>query len=165
MSRALVLDVVSLLARLVLGGVYLYTGLSKALQPTDFLKLLREYPVLAESSLLNSVAIILPWFEVFCAVLLLAGIGIRGTGLVSLAMLIPFTALVLQRALAIHASSDTAFCDIRFDCGCGTGEVIICYKLLENLLMIGLSAWLLAMRHGKWALRPNLFTHIGTQPG
>jgi len=45
---------------------------------------------------------------------------------------------------------------VKFDCGCGTGEEFICRKLLENLLLILLTAWLLVGHGRQWSLRFNL---------
>lgn len=59
-------------------------------------------------------------------------------------MLVPFTLIVLKRALAIAAASGISFCAVKFDCGCGAGEVFICNKLVENSVLLLLSAWLLA---------------------
>jgi uncharacterized membrane protein YphA (DoxX/SURF4 family) len=81
---------------------------------------------------LNSIAVALPWFEVFCGLLLLAGIAVRGSALILLLMLIPFSLIVLHRALAIREASAIAFCAIQFDCGCGAGEVNICHKLWKT---------------------------------
>jgi uncharacterized membrane protein YphA (DoxX/SURF4 family) len=139
-------EVLSRLASVVLGGVYVYMGLSKALHPVDFLKLVREYGLVDGPPLLNLIAATLPWFEAFCGLLLLAGVAVRGVALVSLGMLLPFTVLVWQRASALQAVGGLPFCAIRFDCGCGAGEVLICYKLAENIGLILLSAWLLIAR-------------------
>ena len=68
----------------------------------------------------------------------------RGTALMIMLMLVPFSLIVLDRALAIQAASAVPFCTVKFDCGCGMGEVFICHKLLENGVCIFLSAWLLA---------------------
>jgi hypothetical protein len=56
-------------------------------------------------------------------------------------MLLIFTFAVTLRAIAIHQNVGTAFCAIRFDCGCGTGEVQICSKLVENIALIVLAAF------------------------
>ena len=136
--------VVTLLARLGLGGLYVFMGLSKAVQPVEFLKLVRQYELVDAPFWLNLIAATLPWFEVFCGLLLLAGIAVRGAALVSLGMLIPFTAVVWQRAEVLQQASQIPFCAVRFDCGCGAGEVQICYKLIENGLLVLLSLWLLA---------------------
>ena len=151
-----VLDVAAVLSRWLLAALFIYVGLNKALDPVGFLKLLRQYDMVQTPLLLNSIAAALPWFEVFCGVLLLAGVAARGSALVLLLMLVPFTLIVLKRALAIHAASAIPFCAVKFDCGCGTGEVDICRKLVENGLMIILSAWLLAGRGRQLAARYSL---------
>ena len=58
---------------------------------------------------MNSIGAALPWFEVFCGLLLLFGVAVRGSALKLLAMLVPFTLVVLKRALAIAASRASPF--------------------------------------------------------
>ena len=140
------LDLATVLARWLLGGLFLYMGLNKALHPVEFLKLVRQYEWVQSPLLLNSIAAALPWFEVFCGVLLIVGVAVRGAALMLLLMLVPFTLVVLQRALAMQAALAIAFCAVKFDCGCGTGEVLICRKLMENGMLICLSCCLLAGR-------------------
>ena len=143
-----------MLARWWLGCVFIYMGLNKALpHPEDFLKLVRQYDMVTSPFLLNSIGAALPWFEVYCGVLLLAGVAVRGTALNLIAMLVPFTLIVLKRALAIAAASGTPFCAVKFDCGCGAGEVFICHKLVENTALLLLSAWLLTGRGRQLCLR------------
>jgi uncharacterized membrane protein YphA (DoxX/SURF4 family) len=129
-------DTLLLLARWTIGAVFIYLGLVKALQPVDFLKVVRQYGVIEHHVLLNLVAAVLPWFEVFCGVLLMIGIAVRGSALMLLVMLMPFSAMVFQRAWSLHRAQAIPFCAVRFDCGCGAGEVLICGKLLENGLLI-----------------------------
>ena len=150
------LELAAVLARWWLGGLFLYMGLNKALQPVDFLKLVREYDLVQSPIWLNSIAAALPWFEVFCGVLLVAGVAVRGSALMLLLMLVPFTLVVLQRALALHATQGIAFCAVKFDCGCGTGEVLICRKLVENAILVVLSAWLLTGRGQRLCARYRL---------
>ena len=129
----------TVLVRWLLGATFIYTGLSKALHPVDFLKLVRQYDLVQSSLPLNSIAAALPWFEIFCGLLLLAGVAVRGVG---------FDADV--DAGAVHGAGvpprlpsnrcwAIAFCAVKFDCGCGTGAVFICQKLLENFLLILMS--------------------------
>ncbi|MCI0745295.1 MAG: DoxX family membrane protein [Verrucomicrobia subdivision 3 bacterium] len=150
-------DLVGLFARCVLASSFIYLGTSKALHPADFLKLLRQYELVHDHVILNFVAIGLPWFEIFCGVLLLAGVWVRGTALMSLFMLVPFSLIVAQRAWNIHEASQIPFCAIKFDCGCGAGEVVICYKLLENAFLVLMGVLLLALRTNRWSLRYSLF--------
>lgn len=151
-----IVDAATVLARWLVGAAFLYSGLNKALHAVDFLKLLRQYDLTQNSLLLNSVASALPWFEVFCGLLLLAGIAVRGTALTLLVMLMPFTWVVLHRALLLESAQNIPFCAVKFDCGCGTGEEFVCRKLLENFLLILLAAWFLAGRGRQFSLRFGL---------
>ena len=135
-----------MLARWLVGAAFLYMGFNKALDPVAFLKLLRQYDLTQSSLLLNSMAAALPWFEVFCGVLLLAGIAVRGTALTLLVLLAPFTWVVLHRALLLQSAQSIPFCAVKFDCGCGGGAEFICAKLPENTGMFILAVWLLAGR-------------------
>jgi uncharacterized membrane protein YphA (DoxX/SURF4 family) len=150
-------DGLALLARYLLGAVFIYMGLNKALHPVEFLKLVRQYDVLHPHLLLNLVASTLPWFEVFCGVLLVLGVAVRGIALLLMTMLISFTVLVLLRALAIRQEGGLPFCAIKLDCGCGAGEVLVCRKLAENILLAALSGWLVFCRRKLLCLRQSLF--------
>jgi len=155
-GRHAALDMAAVLARWLLGALFLYMGLNKALHPVEFLKLVRQYELVHSPLLLNSIAVTLPWFEVFCGLLLLAGVAVRGAALMLAMMLVPFTLVVLDRALAIQSASAIAFCAVKFDCGCGTGEVFICRKLIENGVLTLLSVWLLAGRGRRLCARYGL---------
>jgi uncharacterized membrane protein YphA (DoxX/SURF4 family) len=147
------LDTAAVLARWFLGGIFIYMGLVKALDPVTFLKMVREYEMVGNPVVLNLIASVLPWFEVFCGVLLVAGVAVRGSALVLLGMLIPFTLIVLKRALAIASAEGILFCAVKFNCGCGGGDVYICQKLIENTGLMLLALLPLAGLGKKWALR------------
>jgi uncharacterized membrane protein YphA (DoxX/SURF4 family) len=147
------LETAGMPARWILGATYLYTGCFKAVHPVDFLKLVRQYELVHYAPALDAIAALLPWFEIACGLLLVAGILVRGTALVSLLMLAPFTTAVFHRALALKAALAIPLCAVKFDCGCGTGEMPACHKLLENVLLMALSLWLLAGAGSKGSLR------------
>lgn len=149
-------DTLAVLARWLIGGLFLYMGLSKALQPVDFLKLVREYDVIHASALLNLVAATLPWFEIFCGLLLLLGVAVRGAAAMAVVMLVPFTVLVWLRTMEMSQASGLSLCELKFDCGCGGGEVWICRKLVENVMLTLLSAWLITSRNRRFCVRPRL---------
>jgi uncharacterized membrane protein YphA (DoxX/SURF4 family) len=138
--------------RLLVGGYFIYMGALKAQEPAEFLKVIRTYELTGTPIVLNLVAGTLPWFEIFCGLLLVLGLGVRGTALVLLLMLTPLTALVLHRALEMQEAGGLAFCAVRFDCGCGTGEVGICRKLAENGLLILFGLWLAVGPRSRLAL-------------
>jgi uncharacterized membrane protein YphA (DoxX/SURF4 family) len=151
-------DAAAVLARWWLGCVFIYMGLHKALpHPEYFLKLVRQYDMVTDPLFLNSIGAALPWFEVYCGLLLVCGVAVRGSALMLAAMLVPFTLIVLKRALVIAAVSGKAFCAVKFDCGCGAGEVFICHKLVENTVLLLLSVWLLTGRGRQLCLRFSLF--------
>jgi uncharacterized membrane protein YphA (DoxX/SURF4 family) len=149
------LERAAVLVRWFLGAAFLYMGLRKALAPFEFLELVRQYDVVTNPFLLNLIASLLPWFEVFCGLLLIMGVAVRGSALVLIAMLVPFTWLVVRRALALSAQG-LPFCAIKFDCGCGGGEVFICHKLIENTGLFLIASSLLCARRGRLCLRFNL---------
>src|SRR5437870_3905353 len=89
-------ELMGMLARWTVGGVFIYMGLHKILDPYAFLKLVRQYEISSNPLVINSIAAALPWFEVICGLLLVAGIAVRGSALVVLGMLLPFTIIVLK---------------------------------------------------------------------
>ena len=138
------LDYGGVLGRWLLGGLFVYMGWSKAMHPEAFLKLLRQYDLTTQPVLLNSIAGALPWFELFCGLLLIAGVAVRGTALLLVLMLVPFSVVVLHRALGVASLDHIALCAVHFDCGCGAGDVFICRKLLDNAFLVALACWLIA---------------------
>jgi len=150
------IDFATIGARWLLGALFVYTGLEKVCDPVAFLKLVRQYDLVHTPFLLNSIAATLPWFEACCGALLLVGVAVRGTALTLVAVLVPFTGVVWHRALILEAAKLIPFCAVKFDCGCGTGEVFICAKLLENFCLILLSCWLLSGRGRRYALRYSI---------
>ena len=147
----------AVLVRWSLGGYFIYMGLQKAVHPEAFLKLVHQYDLVAIPWLLNSIAAALPWFEVFCGLLLVLGVAVRGSALMLAFMLVPFTVVVFRRALVLAATQGTAFLSVKFDCGCGNGEIVIWHKLIENSVMILFAAWLVAGRGRRLACRFSLF--------
>lgn len=148
-----------LLARLILGGLFIYMGFNKAVAPTDFLKLVREYHMVPEHppTMLNTIAAALPWIEIWCGVLLIAGVALRGSALALLAMLVGFTIIVTMRAFHIYNTQEIPFCAIKFDCGCGSGEEWICHKIPKNIGLSILSLIVLLSRSRKLCLWGDVF--------
>ena len=131
---------VTLAARVLVGGYFVYSGWVKLQAPIEFLKQLRMYEMLPESMpwIMNSVAVVLPWLEMFCGCAMVLGGLKRGAALLVALMLCVFTPAIVIRSLVIMRETGTAFFDLAFDCGCGAGVVVIWKKLLLNLsLMAG----------------------------
>ncbi len=131
-----------LIARFVLGVLFIQMGWSKIDDPVAFLKLLREYEMFPTGAFVfeNIIALTLPWIEVVCGVLLIVGLFVRGAGLTLLLMLTAFTIVITIRAIGMYKTGDfKSFCDVAFDCGCGGGLIGMCRKIPENF-----GLWLLS---------------------
>jgi uncharacterized membrane protein YphA (DoxX/SURF4 family) len=120
------------------GAAMVWFGLQKLGDPVAFLKAIHEYGIVPTGwpGVLNFLAVWIPALEVLGGLALVAGLARRPVAAVLSAMLVVFTALVAWRARGIHLEAGGSFCDVAFDCGCGTGEVFICTKLLENGLLL-----------------------------
>jgi len=151
-------------ARWLLGATFCYMGSVKVLHPVEFLKLVRQYDLVHNPVLLNSIAAALPWFEVFCGVLLIAGVAVRGSATMLVLMLVPFTVVVLRRALAMQAAQDIPFCAVKFDCGCGAGEIVICGKLVENAALLLLACWMVVGAGRRFCARYSLGAAASRRP-
>lgn len=146
----------SVFVRWLLGAFFVYAGLGKALQPVEFLQVVRLYDLVGHPIPLNFIAALLPWLEVFFGVLLIAGVAVRGVALLLIGLLLPFTVLVVQRALTLQGANGIPFCAVRFDCGCGSGERFVCGKIAENLFLLVLAGALLGWSSDKWCARYSL---------
>ena len=95
------------LARLVLGGIFIYASLDKIAQPLQFAKIIENYKILP-LSLITLPALILPWLELFAGFLLISGLWTR-----SAALLLSLLLLAFILALGVNA-----FRGIDVSCGC-----------------------------------------------
>lgn len=151
------------LVRWALGLIFITMGLAKVGDPVAFLKLLREYDLVGpdQALLLNGLAIVLPWLEIWLGVLMLVGVAVRGSALTLLVLLIVFTTVIALRARAIMGSEGLALCEVAFDCGCGSGVVNVCRKLGENTGLMILAAFATCSSNARLCLRHRL---IGEGP-
>ena len=142
-------------ARVVLGGAFLWLGILKLRDPVGFLKALREYDMFPASQpwLMNLTAAALPGAEVLCGALLLLGIAVRGSALLLLVLLLVFTVAIAAHAAELADAQAIALCAVEFDCGCGSGVQNACKKLAENAGLMVLAAVALGSGSQRWCLR------------
>ncbi|MEP7133036.1 MAG: MauE/DoxX family redox-associated membrane protein, partial [Acidobacteriota bacterium] len=97
-------------ARILLGGVFLYAGGSKIVDPPGFAHELSNYRLLPDMAV-APIALALPWLEVLCGGLLVAGVWRRESALILAGLLVVFVG-----ALSIDLARG-----IPVDCGCFGG--------------------------------------------
>jgi putative oxidoreductase len=97
----------SLIGRMVLGGVFVYASWYKLVSPEEFARSILNYRILPPVTV-NLFAIILPWLELICGLLLLVGLFTGGSSLLVAGMLTVF--LVALSAALIRG--------IDISCGC-----------------------------------------------
>jgi uncharacterized membrane protein YphA (DoxX/SURF4 family) len=127
--------------RLLLGSIFLFSGLAKMRAPYEFLAAIYEYQ-LTGPFLSLLIAIVLPWLEVLVAICLWAKILYRGA-MITAAILLTIFAMVL--AIAIYRQLDIS-------CGCFMAQDKISYlSLLRSVFLLGaaIAGSFLAMRTPK----------------
>lgn len=90
--------------RLLVGGVFIYAAIPKILDPGAFAKTVFNYQILPDM-LVNPVAIVLPWLELFTGAFIILGIWLEGALIIYNLLMIAFiSALVFNtaRGLDIH---------------------------------------------------------------
>ncbi len=100
-------DYLTLLVRLVLGGVFIYASFYKIIEPAQFAKSIWYYH-LVPGELINISAIILPWLEFLVGLALIVGAYYRGAVLWVNILLVVF----------IVALASAVYRGISIDCGC-----------------------------------------------
>jgi uncharacterized membrane protein YphA (DoxX/SURF4 family) len=131
-----------LIARVMVGLIFLAAALDKITDPATFAASIDNYRILPHSISLV-LATVLPWLELLCAFALLFGIGVHGSALLTGALLTLFTAAVISALLR----------GLDISCGCFTQDPSVqkigWAKVGENLGMIASSVYLL-FSDGKW---------------
>jgi len=80
--------------RLVLGGLFVYAGIVKVLDPLDFAQDIRNYRLVGQA-LSFLAAVVLPWLEILAGVALAAGVWTRASALIISGLLVFFILLTL----------------------------------------------------------------------
>ena len=126
----------SLVVRLALGCIFLYSSLPKICQPYDFLSNVYDYELVGPK-LGMLTAMTLPWLELFVGVCLIGGIFISGALLVGIAMAAMFTFVL----------SSVLYRGLEISCGCcgPSGGGMVNYSTLIRaclILLFGITAYI-----------------------
>ena len=151
MTRRTGLLAVGLVARVGLAAVWLVSGWIKAVDPLQTVVAVRAYQLLPEAAVVP-VASLLPFLEIALGLLLLAGVGVRLTAVVSAVVLVAFVVGVgaaWARGLSI-------------DCGCfggggaaDVGPLDYATEIGRDLVFLAGAAWLAVRPRTPFALGPG----------
>lgn len=127
---------------LALGAVFVGYGWLKIADPYSFLKSIHEYGVLdgariGSLRLENLAAAGLPVLEILGGLCLALGPWRRGAATWLLLFLVLFTIAIAWKATdPVLAAAQPNYFLREFDCGCGTGVIVVWEKLTMNLVLM-----------------------------
>lgn len=125
--------------RLIVGGVFVWAGLMKILEPLEFAQNTANYRLFSRD-LSFLIALVLPWVEVLCGILLIFGISRSASSLLLSGLLGLFLMLILV----------TLWRGLDVDCGCfGSVGRHVDYRLLITdilLLYMAVNIWVSSLR-------------------
>lgn len=128
----------ALIARLILGVVFIYASIDKILHPAAFAVAVYNYQILPDA-LINLTAIILPWLELLLGIFLVLGVCLPGVVFLSNMLLATFFgALVFNLARGLD-----------INCGCfSTSQIILnrcmCLYVIRDGMFLLLGLYLLS---------------------
>lgn len=122
-----------ILFRIILAAVFLYAGTLKIMNPAEFAAEIENYQMLPYV-LVSLMAIILPWIEVICGVLLLVGAWLKPAGFLVLLMNVVF----------IVAISVAMLRGLDISCGCFSihSSQVGLHKIIEDLAYAGMALYI-----------------------
>lgn len=138
----------SLIARLVVGVVYVYASIDKIIHPEAFAKIVSNYHILP-GSLINIFALFLPWVEMFCGIALIIGARVLGAS----------TILAGLTAVFIVAVGINVLRGVNIACGCfstsSKARTLGLTLLIQDAVLLLLALHVLVRGPGRWALESH----------
>ncbi|MDI6734938.1 MAG: MauE/DoxX family redox-associated membrane protein [bacterium] len=117
----------SVIFRLLLGIIFIWSGVDKIIQTEEFAKIISNYNLLPDFAI-NLLAIVLPWIEFVAGLLLISGLQNKSSSFIILGLLTVFT---LAISIALLRGLD-------IECGCfgsNRGRVIALPILIEDIFL------------------------------
>jgi uncharacterized membrane protein YphA (DoxX/SURF4 family) len=142
------------LLRVALGAVFIVASLDKILNPEAFATNIANYRLLPYT-VINAIAIVLPWLEVVTGTLLILGVWIRASTMIVWGLLLAFSVAISQ---ALARGLDIS-------CGCFTtnpvAERMSWWTLIWDLIWLSWGILIWIFDHGHY----SLFKFLNTRKG
>lgn len=131
-----------------LGVLLLWAAVSKLANPTEFLGSIYGYELPLPRGLLQTAAVVLPWVELLCGLMLLTGFGVAAALVLAVAMMVVF----------VFATGQAWLRGLDIACGCFNLKIFgiseqwpgfvkflesVAFAFFRNLVLTGLAGWLL----------------------
>ena len=114
---------------MMVGIIFVYASIDKIAAPAYFAGIVQNYQILPDS-FINLVAIILPWCELICGILLVAGIWHRSAALI--VFILTFIFIVAIGTVIVRG--------LDIECGCfGSGASANWGRIIEDLFLLAVS--------------------------
>ncbi len=143
MSKLLESEILKVSSRLILGIVFVFFAIAKIANPLQFAKEISNYQLLP-GIFINFIAIVLPWVELCLGFLLIAGVKIRTSAILTGILLIGF----------IGAVAGAMAQGLNISCGCSgsNSPKVGMAKILENSALLVLCVYLSYMPNSRFSL-------------
>ncbi len=130
MRKIIESGILTTIVRLVVGFIFLSYGIGKIANPGQFVTEIGNYDIIPNFSL-NILALILPWIETICGLMLIAGIKIRANAVITSTLMFVFIVAVI--------SAMARGLDINCGCSVTNPQKVGLPKLIENVALFALS--------------------------
>ena len=148
MQRIIDNDYLTLILRLVVGFAFIYASLYKIIDPDSFARSIYYYHIVP-GSLINLMALILPWLELISGLCLILGVAYRGSVVLINAMVVMF----------IVALASSIYRGLNVECGCFKAAEEATSAAWESLwfdlLLLACTVQLLLSRSRRWMISPH----------
>ncbi|TAL67669.1 MAG: DoxX family membrane protein [Bacteroidetes bacterium] len=127
-------DYLNLAIRILIGGLFIFTAISKLADLSVFTKEIDNYNIVP-MYLINMFSIILPWVELLCGFFILTGIRVRANAVLSIGLYSVFIIAILIAMLQ----------GLSINCGCHTkilADKVGFAKVFQNSGLLILSVYL-----------------------
>ncbi|MFH1687132.1 MAG: MauE/DoxX family redox-associated membrane protein [bacterium] len=146
MRRIIDNDLLTLAMRLFVGITFVYSSIYKVIDPNEFARSIWFYHMVP-GDMINMMALLMAWAELFCGIFILIGFWYRGAVLLVNTMVVMFIVALVSAGIR----------GIDIDCGCfkpgQASQESILTTLWFDLGLIVATVWLWFSASGRWMIQ------------